>query len=371
MQLALSLDKPRLRLWRGFLSPAECELLISIATPRLSRSSVVTIDTPGSRIAEDRTSDGMSFNASDVLMAEVNARAALVTGRDPRTFETLQLLRYRPGQQYLPHFDYFPLDYASTPAELQRGGQRTGTMLIYLQTPDAGGATTFPDAGVTVEAIAGDALYFEYDRPEQSTLTRHGGAPVTAGEKFVATLWMRQQQFDGPARDLRIVDDVLTYEQCVELRRAYDAGTKEGPPDYVVRLHPDTREFPFRAQLNRVQHVMSQQYGDAMSVETVVIGCMPPGWGLTNHADNVRWENGQYVPNHTPERTHTAVVFLQDGTGGTVTYGENPSGQQYAVDVTQKQGRMHAHRCGPNYHHRVSAPDAPRYTFIVWFKKVA
>jgi len=367
MQLVLSLDRPRLRLWRGFLSPDECQTLTLLAAPRLTRSNVVDTTKPGSIVAQDRTSDGMSFAANEhSLLGEINWRAAAITDRDPRTFETLQILRYQPGQEYRPHYDYFPLEYASTPAELQRGGQRTGSMLIYLKTPERGGATTFPDASLRVEAIAGDALFFEYDTPQPSTLTLHGGSPVTEGEKYVATLWMRQLPFDGPAKDLRVVDDVLSVDQCQQLIGFYDAnvGRAEGPPDRVVRIAGE-----FAGLVDRVALAMRQQFGDAMQVETIVIACIPPRTQLGNHADNVRLEGGQFVPNHTPDRTHTAVVFLNDG-DGSVTYGGNPPpATSYEQVVKQKQGRMHAHRCGPNYYHRVSASDAPRYTFIVWFKR--
>ena len=196
MQLVFSIDRPRLRLWRGFLSTDECQTLTLLAAPRLTRSSVVDTTKAGSIVAPDRTSDGMSFAAGEhPLLREINSRAAEITDRDPVTFETLQILRYQLGQEYRPHFDYFPLEYPSTPNELQRGGQRTGTMLIYLKTPEQGGATTFPDAGIAVEAIAGDALYFAYDQPSSSTLTRHGGSPVLKGEKYVATLWMRERRF--------------------------------------------------------------------------------------------------------------------------------------------------------------------------------
>jgi len=70
-----------------------------------------------------------------------------------------------------------------------------GTFLIYLNTPLAGGATTFPDAGVTVHAVAGHAVFFAYPLPTPQTKTLHGGAPVTAGEKWVATKWLREGLF--------------------------------------------------------------------------------------------------------------------------------------------------------------------------------
>ena len=65
----------------------------------------------------------------------------------------------------------------------------------WAQTP-AGGATTFPDAGLDVAPVAGNAVFFSYERASPSTRTLHGGAPVTAGEKWVATKWMRERRFE-------------------------------------------------------------------------------------------------------------------------------------------------------------------------------
>ena len=58
--------------------------------------------------------------------------------------EGLQVLRYRHGAQYVPHYDYFDPAQPGTPRILQRGGQRVGTIVMYLRTPERGGATIFP-----------------------------------------------------------------------------------------------------------------------------------------------------------------------------------------------------------------------------------
>jgi prolyl 4-hydroxylase len=109
--------------------------------------------------------------------------------------EGLQILRYRPGAEYRPHFDYFDPQHSGTARILERGGQRVGTLVIYLNTPDGGGGTTFPDAGLEVAPVRGNAVFFSYDRAHASTRTLHGGAPVTAGEKWVATKWLREGVF--------------------------------------------------------------------------------------------------------------------------------------------------------------------------------
>ena len=43
--------------------------------------------------------------------------------------------------------------------------------------------------------MPGSAVFFSYDRPDASTGTLHGGAPVLEGEKWVATKWLREGEF--------------------------------------------------------------------------------------------------------------------------------------------------------------------------------
>ena len=68
--------------------------------------------------------------------------------------------------------------------------------MCYLNTPEAGGATVFPDVGLQVAPVRGNAVFFSYDRPDPATRTLHGGAPVSAGEKWVATKWLREGRFE-------------------------------------------------------------------------------------------------------------------------------------------------------------------------------
>ena len=59
-----------------------------------------------------------------------------------------------------------------------------------------GGATVFPDVNLEVAPIKGNAVFFSYDRPHPMTRSLHGGTPVVAGEKWVATKWLREGRFD-------------------------------------------------------------------------------------------------------------------------------------------------------------------------------
>ena len=69
------------------------------------------------------------------------------------------------------------------------------TLIIYLNDPDAGGATIFPDIGLEIAAVRGNAVFFSYERAHPGTGTLHGGTPVTRGEKWIATRWMRERPY--------------------------------------------------------------------------------------------------------------------------------------------------------------------------------
>ena len=109
--------------------------------------------------------------------------------------EGLQVLRYGPGAEYKPHYDYFDPAQPGTPSILKRGGQRVASLVCYLNTPERGGATVFPDVQLEVAPVKGNAVFFSYDRAHASTRSLHGGAPVVEGEKWVATKWVREGRF--------------------------------------------------------------------------------------------------------------------------------------------------------------------------------
>jgi hypothetical protein len=134
--------------------------------------------TGGSEVNAARTSDGMFFERGEhPLIDRIERRIAALVRWPVENGEGLQVLRYRPGAEYRPHHDYFDPAHPGTAAVLQRGGQRVGTLVMYLNTPQGGGATTFPDVGLDVAPVKGNAVFFSYDRPHASTRTLHGGAP--------------------------------------------------------------------------------------------------------------------------------------------------------------------------------------------------
>lgn len=197
VQVLLQMSDPRVVVFGGLLSHEECDALVALAQPRLARSETVQHETGGSEVNEARTSQGMFFGRGEAeLIERIEARIGALVNWPVERGEGLQVLHYRPGAEYRPHYDYFDPAQAGTPTILKRGGQRVGTLVMYLNTPTAGGGTTFPDVNLEVAPIKGNAVFFSYDRPHPATRTLHGGAPVVNGEKWVATKWLREGRFD-------------------------------------------------------------------------------------------------------------------------------------------------------------------------------
>jgi prolyl 4-hydroxylase len=191
-----SLNQPRVVVLGNLLSAEECDALIESARPQLARSLTVATKTGGEELNPDRTSSGTFFARGQTPeVTRIEARIARLLNWPVEHGEGLQVLHYRPGAEYKPHYDYFDPDEPGTPTILKRGGQRLATLVMYLSEPARGGGTTFPDAGLEVAPVRGNAVFFNYDRPHPSTRTLHGGAPVIEGEKWVATKWLREREF--------------------------------------------------------------------------------------------------------------------------------------------------------------------------------
>jgi prolyl 4-hydroxylase len=188
---------PRIVVFGDLLSHQECDELIGLATPRMARSLTVATKTGGEEVNADRTSSGMFFQRGEnELVKRIESRIALLLDWPLENGEGLQILHYTPGTEYKPHYDYFDPVEPGTPTILRRGGQRVATVIMYLSEPEKGGGTTFPDVHMEVAPKRGNAVFFNYERPHPSTKTLHGGAPVLAGEKWIATKWLRERRFE-------------------------------------------------------------------------------------------------------------------------------------------------------------------------------
>jgi prolyl 4-hydroxylase len=194
VKVLFSLALPRVVLFGGLLSDKECDELIALSRAHVTPSNVVDLEGGGEKPHDARTSSGAALaRGGSTLISRIEQRIAALLNWPVDHGEALQILRYEVGQEYKPHYDYVDPAQPGAAPFLARGGQRVASLVMYLNTPQDGGATNFPDIGLEVAAIKGNAVFFSYDRPQPSTQTLHGGMPVRAGEKWVATKWLRER----------------------------------------------------------------------------------------------------------------------------------------------------------------------------------
>ncbi|KAI8054347.1 hypothetical protein BDF22DRAFT_678644 [Syncephalis plumigaleata] len=174
-----------------FLKPGEADHIINVSRSRMERSHVQADD--GVSISSQRTSTQtfLPFD-HDKVTACILMRTIGFFQIPAEDIESLQVIRYLPGQEYQTHYDFMRNDEQLMASEWTRvKGQRIATMIIYLQEPIAGGNTTFPSLDLSVKAQKNEGLFWYNLNQEgvEDWRTNHRGDPVVEGEKWAMNLW--------------------------------------------------------------------------------------------------------------------------------------------------------------------------------------
>jgi prolyl 4-hydroxylase len=191
-------QQPLLETMDHFLLPEECDYLILCAEPYV-RQSVTVADDGAHYVNPERSSSDINLlgTREDFACRWAQARMAQQIGVRLAQCEPLTILRYRPGEEYRPHFDYLAPGTYRNNEVASEPGQRVHTIFTYLTDVEAGGATVFPRLGKQIWPAQGRIVHFRNldDQGQADARTLHAGAPVQAGEKWLATSWSRQRTF--------------------------------------------------------------------------------------------------------------------------------------------------------------------------------
>lgn len=176
---------------RSFLSAAECIALINLIE-RDRRPSTIA-DANGDSYF--RTSETCDLDMADPIVAAIDEKLADFIGIDPIFGEPIQGQRYDVGQEFKAHTDYFDPKGADFARYCSVAGNRTWTLMVYLNEPTAGGATRFTKIGKTVQPEMGKLLAWNNrladGKPNADTL--HHGMKVRSGVKHIITKWYRER----------------------------------------------------------------------------------------------------------------------------------------------------------------------------------
>jgi prolyl 4-hydroxylase len=181
---------------RNFLSLDDCVALME-RIDAVRRPSTIADSNGDDSFRTSETCDLLAVN--DPFVAALDQRLAAFIGIDPVHGEPLQGQRYAVGQEFKSHTDYFE----PTGVDYQRycglSGNRTWTLMAYLNEPGAGGATRFPKIGKSFQPETGKLICWN-NRSGDGRLnpdTLHHGMKVRAGTKYIITKWYRELPWGG------------------------------------------------------------------------------------------------------------------------------------------------------------------------------
>jgi len=234
----------------NFLTDDECLFLIQHAQDSFGPAPVV--GKGAGEVSPSRTSSTCYLARED--LPNVMRKVSLLTGKPIEHCELPQVGRYFPTQQYLQHYDAFDISTEDGRRFAENGGQRTITVLIYLNTVQQGGATRFPALNLDVQPVRGMALVF-FPATVDGLLDKmalHAALPAI-DTKYVSQVWIRQSTYHGqPSKRLPVPLGVpLGQEQHQQHHHQQQQWTQS-------QQHQQQHQNPFVQQ--QLQQQPSQQH---------------------------------------------------------------------------------------------------------------
>lgn len=198
MKIELVSEDPRVAWVEGLLDAPARAALISAAREFLEAATIYKSDGVKVASAAFRVGESSFLPPEHPACRGIVEALARFAGVEADRVEDVQIARYKPGGHYVLHHDAW-LTEALAAKEEASGGQRTHSILVYLDGPEEGGRTTFPNLDACDEVqfipIPGAAvLWGNLDaagRPDRRLM--HKAETVTRGEKWIAVAWARQR----------------------------------------------------------------------------------------------------------------------------------------------------------------------------------
>ncbi len=181
---------------KNFLRPEECERLITLIDQKRRPSTIA--DPNGDDYF--RTSETCDLDHHDPFVTEIDDRICNFADIDRKYGEPLQGQRYAVGQEFKAHTDFFDPNGVDFEKFCSVSGQRTWTFMIYLNEPEAGGATRFTQFKKSFTPTQGTLLCWNNRTPDGgvNAWTIHHGMKVRSGTKYVITKWFREKPWPWP-----------------------------------------------------------------------------------------------------------------------------------------------------------------------------
>ena len=177
-----------------------------------------------------------------------------------------------------------------------------------------------------------------------------------------------------PLSKILVSENTLSSKECTFLIDIYDRYSELSPQRdcsgrpllhyYTLRdLESESASWVHSVSLRCKEKIEVDLRTPELFVESVLLACLWPGDSHIPHADNSRREHGRWLPNHTPQRDYTALVYLNDNfTGGELVFPDRD------VVIIPKSGLFVGFPSNHKFVHAVpNVLSGKRYSLPVWF----
>jgi prolyl 4-hydroxylase len=173
-------ERPLVLTIDDFMDYSDCDAIINYTKDKLVKSQVLE----GEERIDHLGRTSSEYWITEPFESDICHKDAIEKyfNYSKELFEESVVINYKEGQEYQPHWDYFPPDL--------KVKQRRATAICYLNDCPEGGETIFPDLDLKYKTRKGTLLYFQYDYDlETNKKTLHGGTHVIGNnEKWIMTV---------------------------------------------------------------------------------------------------------------------------------------------------------------------------------------
>jgi 2-oxoglutarate-Fe(II)-dependent oxygenase superfamily protein len=177
-----------------------------------------------------------------------------------------------------------------------------------------------------------------------------------------------------PISRILVSENTLSLKECTFIIDLYDRYSDLSPKrDYSLRplLHyytlrdvdSESASWLYGVTLRCKEKIEVDLRTPELFVESVFIACLLSGDSHIAHADNEQRKHGRWVPNHTPQRDYTALVYLNDNfTGGELVFPDRD------VVIIPGPGLLVGFPSNHKFVHAVPrVRSGKRYSLPIWF----
>jgi hypothetical protein len=168
------------------------------------------------------------------------------------------------------------------------------------------------------------------------------------------------------------IENFLGTPECCRLCQGFDAASRRARQrDYtghpvldwhIIRADPELASICKRVAERILIQIRAND--ETLDLETIILTAIGPGGHHPLHADNSKKDTaGNWVPNHTPDRAFSTIVYLNDNfEGGEIVF------PLQNTRIKPLEGLLVGFPSGSEFVHEVlSVTRGRRYTLPMWF----